>query len=151
METTIVGLSYDISVESTYSKHGPVWLVLYVRNSRLRSRYGAWGRRHWRVKYPRCRRSKRCSYILWKGLYRNIRYICIILEANIIWRFGYPIRLSFLLDFYFLRYTCRRVLMVDRPLVLNSFLQEHVKKTPIALPDGFYFVLAVCFPSNKYQ
>ena len=39
----------------------------------------------------------------------------------------------------------------DRLVVLNSFLQEHVKKTPIALPDGFYFVLAVCFPSNKYQ
>ena len=51
------------------------------------------------------------SYILWKGLYRNVRYICIILRANIIWRSGHAIRSSFLLDFSFLHHICRRVLM----------------------------------------
>ena len=36
-----------------------IWLVVCVRNSRLRSRYGTKGWCHWRVKSPRCRRSKR--------------------------------------------------------------------------------------------
>ena len=45
-------------------------------------------------------------------MYRNARYMCIILVANIIWRSGHAIRSSFLLDIYFLRYSCRRVLTV---------------------------------------
>ena len=32
------------------------------------------------------------SYILWKVMYRNTRYMCTILVANIIWRSGNAIR-----------------------------------------------------------
>ena len=49
------------------------------------------------------------SYILWKVVYRNIRYMCIILVANIIWRSGHVIPSSFLLDFSFLHHSYRRV------------------------------------------
>ena len=39
------------------------------------------------------------SYILWRVLHRNTRYMSIILVAHIIWRSGHAIRSSFPLDF----------------------------------------------------
>ena len=47
-----------------------------------------------------------CSYILWKVVYRNTRYMCITLVANIIWRSGHAIPSSFLLDFFFPTIDC---------------------------------------------
>ena len=47
------------------------------------------------------------SYILWKVVNRNTRYMSIILVANIIWRSGHAIRSSFLLDFSFLHHNSR--------------------------------------------
>ena len=52
------------------------------------------------------------SYILWKVVYRNTRYMCILRVANIIWRSGHAIRSSFPLDFSSLHYSCRRVFTV---------------------------------------
>ena len=44
------------------------------------------------------------SYILWKVVYKNVRYMCIILVANIIWRSGHALRPS---TFVFLHHYCR--------------------------------------------
>ena len=46
------------------------------------------------------------SYIFWRVVYRNIRFVCIILVANIIWRSGHAIRSSFHVDFSFLHHNC---------------------------------------------
>ena len=53
-----------------------------------------------------------CSYILWKVVYRNTRYMCITLVANIIWRSGHAIPSSFLLDFSFPHHRLRRFFTV---------------------------------------
>ena len=52
------------------------------------------------------------SYILWKVVYRNTRYMRIVLVANIIWCSGRAVRSPFLLDFSFLHHSCRRVFTV---------------------------------------
>ena len=52
------------------------------------------------------------GYTLWKAVYRNIRYTCINLEANITWGPGHAIRSSFPLDFSSLHHTRRRVFTV---------------------------------------
>ena len=52
------------------------------------------------------------GYTLWKVVYRNIRYMCINLVANITWGPGHAIRSSFPLDFSSLHHTCRRVFTV---------------------------------------
>ena len=52
------------------------------------------------------------GYTLWKVVYRNIRYMCINLVANIIWGPGHTIRSSFPLDFSSLHHTHRRVFTV---------------------------------------
>ena len=61
------------------------------------------------------------SYILWKVVYRNTRYMCIIRVANIIWRSGHAIRSSFPLDFSSLHYSCRRVFTVFYVTAYNRF------------------------------
>ena len=53
------------------------------------------------------------GYTLWKVVYRNIRYMCINLVANITWGPGHAIRSSFPLDFSSLHHTCRRVFTVS--------------------------------------
>ena len=45
------------------------------------------------------------GYTLWKVVYRNIRYMCINLVANITWGPGHAIRSSFPLDFSSLHHT----------------------------------------------
>ena len=52
------------------------------------------------------------GYTLWKAVYKNIRYMCINLEANITWGPGHAIRSSFPLDFSSLHHTRRRVFTV---------------------------------------
>ena len=52
------------------------------------------------------------GYTLWKEVYRNIRYMCINLVANITWGPGHAIRSSFPLDFSSLHHTRRRVFTV---------------------------------------
>ena len=52
------------------------------------------------------------SYTPWKVVYRNIRYMCINLVANITWGPGHAIRSSFPIDFSSLHHTCRRVFTV---------------------------------------
>ena len=52
------------------------------------------------------------SYILWKVVHRNTRYMSIILVAHIIWHFGNAILSSFPLDFSSLHYSCRCVFTV---------------------------------------
>ena len=49
------------------------------------------------------------SYILWKVVHRSTWCMYITHDANIIWRSGHTIRSSFLLDFFFLHQSCRRV------------------------------------------
>ena len=82
-----------------------IWLVIWVCNSRLGSRYGAWGQ--WSLKSKissmstiETRPFGPYSYILWNVLYGNTRHMYIILVANIIWRSGHAIRYSsFFLNF----------------------------------------------------
>ena len=45
------------------------------------------------------------GYTLWRVVYRNIRYMCINLVANITWGPGHAIRSSFPLDFSSLHHT----------------------------------------------
>ena len=45
------------------------------------------------------------GYTLWKAVYKNIRYMCINLVANITWGPGHAIRSSFPLDFSSLHHT----------------------------------------------
>ena len=52
------------------------------------------------------------GYTLWRVVYRNIRYMCINLVANITWGPGHAIRSSFPLDFSSLHHTRRRVFTV---------------------------------------
>ena len=145
METTIVGLSYDISVESTYSKHGPVWLVLYVRNSRLRSRHGAWGRRHWRVKYPRCRRSKRVHFGFTATSFGKdcIEIFDIYVLFLKLTSFGAPatqyVR-PFFLDFSFLHHTYRRVLMgtLFGSQIVLAIPKKMVKENLLGAKVGYF-------------
>ena len=54
------------------------------------------------------------GYTLWKVVYRNIRYMCINLVANITWGPGHAIRSSFPLDFSSPPYL---------PTCLHSFLR----------------------------
>ena len=82
-----------------------IWLVIWHCNSRLGSRYGAWGQ--WSLKSKissmstiETRPFGPYSYILWNVLYGNTRHMYIILVANIIWRSGHAIRYSsFFLNF----------------------------------------------------
>ena len=80
------------------------------------------------------------SYILWKGLYKNTRYICIILEANIIWRSGHVIRSSFLLDFSFLHHICRRVLMgtLFGSQIVLAIHKKMVKENLLGAKVGYF-------------
>ena len=55
-------------------------------------------------------------------MYRNTRYMCIILVANIIWRSGNAIRSSYLLDFSFLHHSCRRVFTVSTSQPCNMIV-----------------------------
>ena len=91
--------------------------VICVRNRRLWSRYGAWGRLSLKSKISsmstiETRLFWPYSYILFKVVYRNTQYMCIILVANIIWYSGHAICSSFPLDFSFLHHSCRRVFIV---------------------------------------
>ena len=61
------------------------------------------------------------SYVLWKVVYRNTRYVCIILVAKIIWRSGHAISSCFPLDF-FLHYSCRRVFTVFYVTLCNMIV-----------------------------
>ena len=81
-----------------------IWLVIWVCNSRLGSRYGAWGQ--WSLKSKissmstiETRPFGPYSYILWNVVYGNTRYMYIILVANIIWPSGHALRSSFFLNF----------------------------------------------------
>ena len=85
----------------------PACSVTCVRSPRGRDRTK--GRRLWRGKSPRYQRSKTCPFwpcgcILWKIVYRNTQYTCIITVSNISWRSGHAIRSSSLLDFTFLHH-----------------------------------------------
>ena len=79
--------------------------MIWVCNSRLGSRYGAWDQ--WSLKSKissmstiETRPFGPYSYILWNIVYGNTLYMYIILVANIIWRSGHAIRYSsFFLNF----------------------------------------------------
>ena len=111
----VAGAPNDVSYKNITHIHVPTskTTVMLCYYSRLWSRYGAYDWRHWRVKSKR-RRSKHVHHcnaakILGKVVYRNARYMCIILVATIIWRSGHAIRASLPLDFSCLRHSCWRV------------------------------------------
>ena len=87
-------------------------LMVCVRNSRLRSRYGAQGHKISLMLMIETPPFWPYSYIFWRVVYRNTRHMSTILVTNIIKRSDHAMRSSFLLYFSFLHHSCRRVFSV---------------------------------------